>query len=41
MKKKDLASKKSRIEQEAFLQKQPKKIKWNKEGKENLCGVYG
>lgn len=37
----DLAPEKSRTEQKAPLQKQPKEIKWNKEGEENLRGVYG
>ena len=37
----DLAPEGSRTEQEAPSQKQPKEIRWNKEGEENLRGVYG
>lgn len=37
----DLAPEESRTEQEAPSQKQPKEIKWNKQGEENLRGVYG
>lgn len=39
-KERDLGSKGSRIEEEALSQKQPREINWNKEGKENLRGVY-
>ena len=37
----DLAPEGSRTEEEAPSQKQPKEIKWNKEGEGNLRGVYG
>ena len=36
-----LGPKRSRTEEKALPQKQPKKIKWKKEGKGNLRGVYG
>ena len=37
----DLGPEGSRTEEEAPPQKRPKEIKWNKEGEENLRGVYG
>lgn len=40
-KERDLRPKRSRIEEKAFPQKRPKEINRNKEGKENLCRVYG